>query len=118
MDKFLRTAWKENPENGEANFDIRNDELGTIDLFEGQKLTKIELFQSELKKTIFAGKIKNNRDAYLFTLDRGHIPQHASDVMDCLKKEGRVTFASRSPKIAYEHCYKKGVSLLEYRLIR
>lgn len=118
VDKFLRTAWKENPENGEANFDIRNDEMAIIDLFEGQKLTKIELFQSEFEKAIFAGRIKNNRDAFLFTLDRGHIPQHASDVMNRLKKEGRVTFDSRSPKIAYEYCCKKDVPLLEYRLIK
>ena len=52
VEKFLRTAWKENPENGEANFDIHNDELGTIDLFEGRKLSKIELFQSEFEKEV------------------------------------------------------------------
>ena len=119
VDKFLRTAWKENPENGEANFDIHNDELGTIDLFEGRKLSKIELFQSEFEEEVLNGRIKNNRNAYDFTLDKGHIPPHAADVMKRLKKENCVSFPGNSPKISYEYCHKKtSVELVEYRIIK
>lgn len=119
VDKFLRTAWKENPENGEANFDIHNDELGTIDLFNGVKLTKIKLFQSEFKKEVLNGHIKNNRNAYDFTLDKGHIPPHAIDVMKRLKNENRVSFLGNSPKISYEYCHKRNsAELVEYRVIK
>lgn len=119
VEKFLRTAWKENPENGEANFDIHNDELGTIDLFEGRKLSKIELFQSEFEKEVLNGRIRNNQQAFDFTLDKGHIPQHATDVMKRLKKENRVSYLGISPKISYDYCYKKNsIEIVEYRLIK
>ena len=119
VEKFLRTAWKENPENGEANFDIHNDELGTIDLFNGVKLTKIELFQSEFKKEVLNGRIRNNQQAFDFTLDKGHIPQHAADVMKRLKKENRVSYPGISPKISYDFCHKKNsIEIIEYRLIK
>lgn len=119
VEKFLRTAWKENPENGEANFDIHNDELGTIDLFEGRKLSKIELFQSEFEKAVLDGRIRNNQQAFDFTLDKGHIPQHAADVMKRLKKENRVSYPGISPKISYDFCHKKNsIEIIEYRLIK
>ena len=119
VEKFLRTAWKENPENGEANFDIHNDELGTIDLFEGQKLSKIELFQSKFEKEVLNGRIRNNQQAFDFTLDKGHIPQHATDVMKRLKKENIVSYPGISPKISYDFCHKKNsIEIIEYRLIK
>lgn len=119
VEKFLRTAWKENPENGEANFDIHNDELGTIDLFEGRKLSKIELFQSKFEKEVLNGRIRNNQQAFDFTLDKGHIPQHATDVMKRLKKENMVSYPGISPKISYDFCHKKNsIEIVEYRLIK
>lgn len=102
VDKFLKTAWKKNATNGEANFDIDDDSCkNQLDLFEGKKLTKIENFAYALRNNILNGNIKTNEDAYTFTLEQGHIDVHASDEVKRMKKEGLINYAEKTPLINY-----------------
>ena len=106
VDKFLSTAWKENSINGEANFDIDDDQNKTqLDLFGNKPLTKIEKFQKELREKIISKQLKTNKEVYDYTLECGHIPAHAATEIKKMKKEGLVTF-DRAPKVNYEQVYK------------
>ena len=102
--KFLNIAWKRNPLNGEATFDIDKDEIkNQLDLFapSNKQLTKIEEFQSHFRKEILLRKIKNNLEAFTFTLDNGHIPQHATEEIKKMKSEN-IVFYTGHPKISYD----------------
>ena len=107
VDKFLSTAWKENSINGEANFDIDDDQNnGQPDLFGNVVLTKIMQFQANLRKKILSKELVSNKDVYKYTLEHGHIPAHAVDELKEMKKEGLVNFG-KSPLINYPQVYQK-----------
>ena len=107
VDKFLRTTWKINPINGSANFDIEDDS-GKIqmDLFEGKLPTKIEKFQSDLKRAILNGEISTNAQAYIFTIGNGHIPPHANEIIKQMKKNKLIDYKSMTPAVNYDNVYK------------
>ena len=116
-DKFLQTVWKENALDGTANYDI-DDDASKIqpDLFEGQKMTKIEGFQDDLKKRILSGEIKNNRDAFYHTINLGHISQHASEAIKAMKKEKIIVYNGKSPLVSYEKAVRED-RIVEYKLV-
>lgn len=114
VDKFLKTAWKENPENGEANFDLYDDDMGIIDLFEGPHLSKIDKFKKELEEKIKTRQLITNKDVYDYTLEKGHIAKHATDALREMKKNQQVSFLSSSPKISYENCYGKEKQIINF----
>lgn len=117
-DKFLHTVWKANAINGNANFDIDDDSAkNQFHLFDDQKLTKIESFQNKLRESILAGNIKNNRDAYLFTLNQGHISQHANEEIKRMKKENKIIFDSSSSLVNYDKVVKEN-RIIEYKLVK
>lgn len=117
-DKFLHTVWKKNALNGNANFDIEEDEKKKQgDLFDGEKLTKIEGFQSELRQSILSHNIKNNSDAYYFTINKGHISKHAHEEIMKMKKDNLITFENRSSLVNYDKVVKEG-HVMEYNLVR
>lgn len=119
VDKFLRTVWKKNELNGNANFDIDEDKNKVqLDLFEGKLLTKIERFQDRLKNRILNGEIRTNIDAYNFVLEEGHIPQHATEVVRNLKREGKITYDAKQPLISYEKTYGCDKRIIDYILIK
>lgn len=117
-DKFLHTVWTKNALNGNANFDIE-EEAKKIqgDLFNDRKLTKIEGFQNRLRQGILEGRIKDNADAYFFTLNEGHVGEHASDEIKMMKKEGLITFDSRSPLVNYNKVMKER-RIMDYKVIK
>lgn len=118
VDKFLSIAWKRNETNGEANFDIDEDKKKKqLDMFEGQKPTKIEAFQSKLRSLILSGAIKNNCDAYLLTLEEGHLGSHASEELKKMKKEGLVDYQGASPLVNYDNVFKNKKSI-EYKILK
>ena len=107
VDKFLNVAWKKNTINGEANFDIDEDMTKSqLLIFEDKKPTKIEAFAALLREKVLNQELQTNEDVYLFTLDQGHIPAHASDVLKQMKKEGLIDYAEKSPLVNYEQVYK------------
>lgn len=106
-DKFLNIVWQKNPINGNANFDIDDDlTKNQLHLFNGKIPTKIEKFQSELKEKILNGEIKNNREAYIYTINQGHIHKHAYEIIRQMKKEKLIHYDSPSPLINYEQIFK------------
>lgn len=108
VDKFLKTVWKKNTINGEANFDIDDDKKkGQLELFGEKKLTKIESFQEDLRQKILNGELQTNREVYDFTLEQGHIPQHASDELKKMKKEKLIDYNERTPLVNYDKVYKE-----------
>jgi three-Cys-motif partner protein len=107
VDKFLSISWKRNCLNGEADFDIDEDNFkDQLDLFEGKKMTKIQKFQSDLEKSVLDGKINSNRDALLFSYNFGHIPQHAVTVIKSLKSRGVLIYEGKTPAINYNNVFR------------
>jgi hypothetical protein len=69
--------------------------------------TKIEIFENALEEYIFSKKDKiSNLDLYNFTLDNGHIPKHAINVIRKLKKQAKI-FYKGHPKINYGKCIRE-----------
>jgi three-Cys-motif partner protein len=87
--KFLKIAWKCDPNAGEANFDIQRDNLsrdqsqGT--LFEMR--SKVSEFQEELENVIREKKIKDERDLIYFCGINGMTCQHCKGVLEKLIAE-------------------------------
>lgn len=106
-DKFLEVAWKENNQNGEANFDINDDSTKSQpNLFSDDpnfvELPKIASFQNQLEQLILQRNIMNNVDVYIYTINCGHLPKHATEVVKKLKKNGIISYDSRSPLVTYQ----------------
>ncbi len=93
VDKFLKIAWDKNKLNGEANFDMDNEEE-TIqrDLFTDQGQTKVEKHELELEKFILGKEEITNKDLYDFTLEDGHIPKHTVNKVKIMKKEKVIVY--------------------------
>ncbi len=107
VDKFLSVAWKRSPINGEADFDIDDDEgKRQGDLFT-KRLTKIESFQKNVTNKILSQEIINNFQLFDYSLEEGHIGTHAADVVRKMKKNGEIIFEGTSPLVTYEQVYKK-----------
>lgn len=108
IDKFLKIAWDRNKLNGEANFDI-DDDIKNIEipLFpEMRKLTKIERFELDLEKYIMDNQKVTNKEIYDFTLEYGHLPEHATKKVKELKERGLLDYIGRT-NISYNKCYKE-----------
>jgi len=119
VNKFLEIAWKINPDNVSANYDIYDDqEKKQLILFkELVDKTTIEGFQEEFEKKILDGKIKTNKDAYYYTLENGHIPKHAADILIKLKKQGKISYKTKYPLVNYDNVVKKG-RIIEYEKVK
>jgi len=115
-DKFLHIVWKINPDNGSANYDIYNDEeKKQPNLFpELVGKTTVQLFQEGFKEKILNETIQTNEDAYYYTLQKGHIPQHAVVVLKKLKKEDIINYNSRSPLINYKNVVGEKRRIIKY----
>jgi len=107
-DKFLGIVWKINPNNGSANYDIYNDkEKKQLNLFpELLGKTTIQLFQEKFKEEVLEGRIQTNKDAYYYTIEKGNIPKHATEVLRILKKDGIINY-NGSPLVNYDNVVKK-----------
>lgn len=116
-DKFLRVAWKMNGMNGAANFDIDDDTAkDQLLLFEPQPIKKIDAFKKELHRRIMDGEISNNREAFDFAIDKGHIGTHAKEEIAEMKRKKLITYEG-SPKVNYDAVYKNG-EIVEYKIVK
>jgi len=106
VEKFLKIAWNTNELNGEANFDIDEDwKASQTVLFGPRKMTKVEKFQSDLEKIILGKEKISNKEIYDYTLEAGHIKEHAIPVVIKLQQEKKVSFSGHH-NISYDKCYK------------
>ncbi|MCC5814781.1 MAG: three-Cys-motif partner protein TcmP [Leptospira sp.] len=116
-DKFLKVAWGISPKNGNANFDIEQDEQKSIEnsnipLFPSlHKRNKVQAFQDTVSKRILSGEIKNNINLYVETLRSGHLPKHSREVLINLKKEGRIFYEKNAPAVSYDAYRDKNIKL-------
>ncbi len=107
VDKFLSIAWKRSPINGDANFDIDDDELKDQGLLFGNPpLKKIEAFQKSVKEKVLAGEITNNFQAFDYALNEGHLGKHVADILKKMKTNKEITYEGISPLVTYEKVYK------------
>lgn len=107
VDKFLTIAWKRNSLNGQANFDINEDQRpNQMSLF-GQEKSKIEIFQDKVKENILSHQICDNHELFDFTLDNGHIGRHSAEVLRKMKKDKEIDYNGKSPLVTYDNVYKK-----------
>ncbi len=109
VDKFLSIAWKHNNTNGEANFDIHNDNSPTpmqLSFFEDRRPSKVEQFQLLVREKILSGQIVNNFDLLDLVFKEGHIGKHADVCLRKLKQEGAIHYEGLSPLITYDNVYK------------
>ncbi|MBI9087141.1 MAG: three-Cys-motif partner protein TcmP [Desulfobacterales bacterium] len=106
-DKFLKIAWGKNPLNGEANFDIDQEE-GQIQysLFELPKIKKVNQFKRNLKDWVLNKKIVTNSEIYFYTIRKGFIPTFANNALKELRDEKKLDYFSHS-LISYENVCKK-----------
>lgn len=116
VDKFLSISWKRNSLNGEADFDIDEDNSkNQLDLFDGKRMTKIEKFQSDLETKLLNMKSVSSKSVLLYTYECGHIPLHAAAVLKRLKKQGKLHYNSKSPYLTYENVFRKG-NIINYQI--
>ncbi len=107
VDKFLRIAWKRNEINGEANFDIDDDDLKSqLDLWGEKKLTKRELFAQNVRQRVLSGEVSDNSEMLLFAHSQGHLGTHADIVLREMKKRGEISYPGLSPLVTYENVFK------------
>lgn len=108
VDKFLTIAWKRNETNGEANFDIDEDQKkAQLSFFGDKNLTKREEFNENVRKRILNQEITNNFQLLSFAYDEGHVGNHAADFLKEMKKRGEVSYDGVSPLVTYENVFKK-----------
>lgn len=118
VDKFLKTAWEMNEVNGSANFDIDEDATkNQLDIFEGKKLTKIELFCTNLRIKVINKELTTNKEILDFAFKEGHISKHANDEIKKMKVEGIVEYKGSSPLINYEQVYKNK-RIITFKIIK
>lgn len=119
-DKFLTIAWKINEVNGAANFDIDDDwekDQLTFDFWGPPEIKKVDAFKRELRTKILAGEITNNKEAYIFTIEKGHIGTHAKEEVSKMKKEKLITYEGSWPKVNYAAAIKDN-EIVEYKIIK
>jgi three-Cys-motif partner protein len=116
VDKFLDIAWKMNPINGDANFDIDDDRSKSQGELFDTKLTKRELFKTKLAELVLSGAICHNRDALDFAYAEGHPASQAREVLQKLKRDGRISYEGSSPLITYDQVYRHR-RILRYKIV-
>lgn len=106
--KFLGIAWRRNELNGEANFDIDDDnKKDQLDLFENNKLKKLDNFKENVRKKVLAKELTNNVEVFNFALNEGHIGTHAADCLKAMKRKGEISYNGTSPLVTYEKVHKE-----------
>lgn len=117
VDKFLHISWKRNGLNGEADFDIDQDQTkGQTSLFAATKLTKIQKFKNDLEEFILKRNCLNNKQLLILTYENGHIPKHSVAVLKKMKAEGKLDY-ERSPYLNYDNVFRKK-NIVEYKIKR
>jgi len=116
LNKFLEVAWKQNEQNGEADFDIDEDEKkDQLDMFSGKSLKKLEKFTELIKEKVHNGELETNIDCITFALEQGHLPKHAVKAIKELKEKGVINFKGH-PLLSFKNFKESNV--VEYKLVK
>lgn len=93
LEKFLNICWKRDEDTGEANFDIQGDRILTRQpsLFEEENdKRKIPTFQAKLEDEILRGKLRTDRDVFVYMVNCGFVSKHVIEVVSRLKKSKKI----------------------------
>ena len=118
IEKFLKTCWKLDPERGEANFDIDQDNIrqGQLDLFtnEVRKPKKVDAFNKDLKENILNGNLRTDKDIYLYTLNHGFTIEQTRKIIAQLEKDNRIIkyTLDLSSKVCKSGAVKSNIKLI------
>lgn len=102
MEQFLNVAWQKDKLNGEADYDLNRENFSDIepylpvDFFSKPK--KKQIFEAAFEKGIRDGQLATETALFLYCLENGMLPSHASPVLSKLKKAGVVECAFLSPR--------------------
>lgn len=100
MEQFLGVAWKMDKNNGEADYDLNREDFRelepylNLDMFQPKKK---QVFEASLEKSIREGELSSESHLYLFCLQNGMLPSHATPVIKKLKDQGVVACDFTSP---------------------
>lgn len=103
MEQFLQVAWKMDPTSGEADYDLNRENFNDLapylemDIFQPKKK---QVFEAALEKGIREGDLQSEASLYLFCLENGMLPSHASPVLKKLKSQGVINCSFTSPNRA------------------
>ena len=101
MEQFLNVAWQKDKLNGEADYDLNRENFSDIepylpgDFFSKPK--KKQIFEAGLEKAVRERQLSSETALYLYCLENGMLPAHASPVLSKLKKEGVIECNFVSP---------------------
>lgn len=100
MEQFLQVAWKMDPKNGEADYDLNRENFSELepyfDLLDFQPKKK-QIFEASLEKEIRERKLDTESKIYLYCLENGMLSSHAAPVLKKLKDERVIECGFRSP---------------------
>ena len=94
--KFLLICWNQDPQRGEANFDIDKEKINPEkpSLFiEFNKPKKLLLYEKELQKKILNKELLTDKDVVIYSLINGFLPKHAKEIVSKLKKDNRINLS-------------------------
>ncbi|MFK7749185.1 MAG: three-Cys-motif partner protein TcmP [Kordia sp.] len=98
IEKFLTVSWKQDVENGTANFDIEDTQIkkSQLSLFTGKTTpTKKEIFENSLEEEILKGILTTDQDIVAYMLNHGFIRQHVIPVIESLKAQKKIKYEGR-----------------------
>ena len=93
IEKFLKVGWKINPNTGDANYNIDQEQIidGQLSVFEeDNNIKKLGLLDSRLRTLLLEEKECSLFKIYLSTLEFGCLPKHCNEVLRKLEKENKI----------------------------
>ncbi|WP_417363658.1 three-Cys-motif partner protein TcmP [Galbibacter sp.] len=103
IEKFLKVAWKINPNTGDANFNIDEEKIidGQLSIFEEENsIKKLGLLDSKVRSLIIEEKEESLYRLYHETLNFGCLPKHCNEILRKLEKEKKIgKVSTRTEKI-------------------
>lgn len=99
IEKFLQVAWKKDPDNGRAAFDIMRTgaPLG-MPLLPGFQTSRKDAFDAELRKALKTRTLRDENDVFRFCVDRQMLGKHCKEVVNALRAEGCLRQTWHSPQ--------------------
>jgi three-Cys-motif partner protein len=119
VEKFLQIAWEKNTINGEANYDIDEDNskqqlvLNFENPSKTKKFTKIESFNKKIEEFIKEKGITTNIELYYFTYSNGHIAEHAINILRELKRLKKIEYSGHT-KISWNSVKRNEIVEFKY----
>jgi three-Cys-motif partner protein len=114
LEKFLKVGWKINPNTGDANYNIDEENIivGQLSVFEEDNtVKKLGLLNTMLRNLILDQKVSSLHKLYISTLEFGCLPKHCNEVLKKLEKEGKIKPAKTVSEKVHNLTHPKDVQI-------